>query len=568
MIHDPIVGTCKIVTSEPAQRLRGGPVRRRPLQHGEGPIADSHIEFLQITDVTEGAAMRHAERICHGGVRRAIEEDEDNWLMDATQTVYDTMEVEEILHSGPSTNRIDVVFMGDGYTSSDRDLFYEDIRRLVDDMWNGDTFATVLPLFNVWAVFAPSKDSGIGVGGRPKDTPFGLYRDGTELRGIYCSKPQVARQACRLTGPGACDFPSLIANDDYYGGLGGEFVISTRSNTSGTVVLRHEIGHNFIVVGEEYDGGQVYSGPNSDRRLENIKWGRWLTDEDLKEQRSVVRVQDYAWYDLAKGKYSIGFDSDGQFSKWVLKISASGVEVDDAMEVRLDGKTLEWTTLGLLDRGFYEWSDLEHGFTAGHHTLEFSLGTPADRDAPIRQLCSVTMLEYGTDEDFHMDDAYISAYPTISLSGQKSYRPTNEGCLMRNMQQSTFCSVCNEGLWISLMSRLDLIESVESTCAKSGSTPRVTIVPLPLAQFRKPVDLGREVEAFTVRWYTLPQQSVQAAPLTVQTREAAPWTHVRRLDDQFVADVEPGPWKVEVSFLTEKVRNDEDGVLDAQWQGL
>jgi hypothetical protein len=72
---------------------------------------------------------------------------------------------------------------------------------------------------NLWAVFVPSVDSGIGVGGRPKNTPFGLYRDGTELRGIYCSKPRAARAACRLTGAKACDFPSLIANDDYYGGL-------------------------------------------------------------------------------------------------------------------------------------------------------------------------------------------------------------------------------------------------------------------------------------------------------------------------------------------------------------
>jgi len=91
-------------------------------------------------------------------------------------------------------------------------------------------------------IFRPSVDSGIGVGGNPKNTPFGLYRDGTELRGIYCSKTSAARSACKQTGPMACDFPSLIANDDYYGGLGGEFTISTKSVLSGTVVLRHELG--------------------------------------------------------------------------------------------------------------------------------------------------------------------------------------------------------------------------------------------------------------------------------------------------------------------------------------
>lgn len=80
-------------------------------------------------------------------------------------------------------------------------------------------------------------DSGIGYNG-PLNTPFELYREAGQLRGIYPGNPNYARQICRLTGLSGCDYPSLIGNDDYYGGLGGEFVISTRSNRTGTVVLR------------------------------------------------------------------------------------------------------------------------------------------------------------------------------------------------------------------------------------------------------------------------------------------------------------------------------------------
>jgi hypothetical protein len=99
----------------------------------------------------------------------------------------------------------------------------------------------------------------------------------------------------------ACDFPSLIGNDDYYGGLGGEFTIATRSMHSGTVVLRHELGHNFISVGEEYDGGYVYSGCNAAQSLHNIKWKHWLTEpENLKE----VSVSE--WLISALGKQSVG----------------------------------------------------------------------------------------------------------------------------------------------------------------------------------------------------------------------------------------------------------------------
>ncbi|KAJ3267888.1 hypothetical protein HDU76_011566, partial [Blyttiomyces sp. JEL0837] len=232
-------------------------------------------------------------RFCPGGVAQDGLTEELGWKIPQE-------DIRKIIDSGPAKNRIDVVFMGDGYTIDERDKFFADMERLTNDMWVGKTFASTRPLFNVWAVFKASHESGIGVGGKPKNTAFGLYRDGTELRGVYCSKPFSARAACLSTGLYACDFPTLIGNDDYYGGLGGEFTISTRSETSGTIVLRHELGHNFISVGEEYDGGYVYSGCNADHSLHNIKWKHWLTDKGPKatEEKNVLRVQDYSWYDL------------------------------------------------------------------------------------------------------------------------------------------------------------------------------------------------------------------------------------------------------------------------------
>lgn len=142
-------------------------------------------------------------------------------------------------------------------------------------MFDDITFKSYLPVFNIWAICLPSAETGIGVNSRPKDTVFQLYRDGTQLRGIYCGDQQAARevsaqarqsiapssincelplynlliahvptqQACRLVGEDGCDFPSMIGNDNYYGGLGGEFVIGTRSLTTGTIVLRRTPSH-------------------------------------------------------------------------------------------------------------------------------------------------------------------------------------------------------------------------------------------------------------------------------------------------------------------------------------
>ena len=58
-----------------------------------------------------------------------------------------------IVNTGPADNRIDVVFMGDGYTAAERELHFADMERLTKDMFEGETFKSYLPLFNIVRFF-------------------------------------------------------------------------------------------------------------------------------------------------------------------------------------------------------------------------------------------------------------------------------------------------------------------------------------------------------------------------------------------------------------------------------
>ncbi|KAF9934386.1 hypothetical protein FBU30_002210 [Linnemannia zychae] len=468
-------------------------------------------------------------------------------------------EVRKLVDSGPDRNRVSIVFMGDGYTLEERDKFFADMKRLVNDMFVGDTFQSFLPLFNVYALFRPSKESGIGVNGHWKDTSFRLYRDGTELRGIYVANPRAAREACRAVGKYACDFPSLIGNDPYYGGLGGEFVISTSSNKSGTIVLRHELGHSLIDVGEEYDGGQVYSGVNAERwSIQNIKWKHWLTDAVPREEKNVLRAQDYAWYDLKKGPYKVKFNSDGKWKRWNLKISHSGVDTDDSFEVYLDGKRLNWTSPGGYDRDFSEWSG-DEGFTAGPHEIEFRQGAkydndPVDESRPIRQLCSVTMHEFMGEDQYRFDDSIISAYPTYDLYGRKTWRSNHEFCLMRNMASTHFCSICKEGLWHRLLNKASLLDEIQVYCQHEDEDGDNKIKSfdieaklIPLGQFRKDQSKRAEGEKYSLRWF---RDRVHQSELDDQTRIKVP-----------VSD--EGVWELKTELVTSQVRKDPRGLLKA-----
>lgn len=57
-----------------------------------------------------------------------------------------------------------------------------------------------------------------------------------------------------------------------------------------------EMGHNFINVGEEYDGGQVYRGVNSASSVNNVGWTHWLSDPaNVKEESADILLSEYPW---------------------------------------------------------------------------------------------------------------------------------------------------------------------------------------------------------------------------------------------------------------------------------
>ncbi|GLE05344.1 hypothetical protein PINS_up014357 [Pythium insidiosum] len=465
--------------------------------------------------------------------------------------------IRKLVDSGDPNNRIDVVFMGDGYTASEGARLFADMQRLTDEMFAGETFAQYLPLFNVWAVHQPSQQSGIGVGGRPRNTAFGLYRDGTELRGIYASKPDEARRVCALVGANACDFPSLIANDDYYGGLGGEFVIATRSPTTGTIVLRHEMGHNFGQVGEEYDGGGVYRGANSASSLASVSWKHWLTSggggSSVREEKAALTYTNHMWYNLRDGPYRIRFTASGEFKRWLGVFTISGADNDAAITITLDGKRLPWKSSGNRDRSFYTYENRTSGFSAGAHEIVVTGNGPFDGPI-IQQLCSFDLNEYGDESTFAMDNPdAIGAYPTWDGSNRKLYRPNNERCLMRNMESTKFCVVCQENMWLKFFARVTPIDSVTV-----GPQNVVTVKAIPLAQLRTSNDPFK----------------LQFPQLAAQERYAVTWlkggVEQPQFRDLFVADLSratggaSGSWTVRVAFSTPAVRKDTKKLLTAE----
>ncbi|KAJ2919129.1 hypothetical protein MD484_g1282, partial [Candolleomyces efflorescens] len=343
-----------------------------------------------------------------------------------------------------------------------------------------------------------------------------------------------------------CDYPILLGNDPLYGGLGGEFTVITSSYLNGPLVLRHELGHSIIEVGEEYDGGYAYFGVNaglSSSTKFDLPWKQWLTDpqegkEKYRVERSVMPFQSYPWTILnTTTAWKVEFNSSGTYSRFLVKFSLSGIPKSSDLKVELDGKDLGWKPEPVvgLDRWHYDIHQSE-SLSPGVHELKFTLNEPSLEG--VAQLCSVEVLEFGDESDFSMDN-------------ETSYRPTNDDCLMRSVIKPNFCNACMEGLWIELLKRVHLIEGITESCAESGKGSPENILKLqlvPLASLR--VDgsnLAEEQnENYTILW------SKDGKPLPEDTNSTS--LHIESAQSI-------GNYSVQVRFSTDAVRTTHSALI-------
>lgn len=427
-------------------------------------------------------------------------------------------EVRTLVNQGPVNNRINLTIVGDGYTLAEKSKFFDDAKRLSNDLFVGHTFATYLPLFNVHAVFVPSRESGLS-DRTQKDTALGLYRSPPgSKRGIMVGNNRAADDAVSLAPK--TDFPILMANDDYYGGLGGAYAITTRSVRSGMIVLRHELGHNFGAVGEEYDGGQVYVGANhaSDK---TGAWKQWLTPGGSQIDHLFLSGY-YVWQDLSKKTFSANFEVPASVATLRIELSSVGWETADDVWVKVDGQKGFLSGEFTSDRSFFDVM-LDKTLAPGKHTLEISENIHDHNN--VLAFANI----YGLPDGYDAKSGQISAYKTFYGPGQGSgYRPTHDTCLMANMLSTRFCAVDTENMWIRFLNRVSLIDAIEKAPQRGGTS------------------------------YTVKTPALSGLAVTWERLNGSEWVRLPELDQKItiaLPDAVREKYRVRVAYKTDEVRN-------------
>eukprot|EP00946_MAST-07B_sp_MAST-7B-sp1_P003091 g3091.t1 len=362
-----------------------------------------------------------------------------------------------VRQAGPPSSVVDIVVVGEAYTTEAD--FRDDLTRMTSALWRGKgAYATFAPVSSVWGLFVASHKDAIGAQGRHADTLLRLYRDpDAPLRSILPTDGftyEKAEALCAEHVPFKPDFIVILAHDQFYGGLGDEIAIISSSPTTGGIGFRHELGHNFADIGEEYDGGQDYSGGNfaltrricldgegprtvpiGDGVFRNvwpcISWGKWLSvpmapgQDVVAEEKAAMLLAQWPWY-----KFAVGDDRPADTR--VLRFFSDGNQAYDRVRIVF---------------------------------------------RPPAQLCHVMVYQLGA--SYHSSvggtvgntkTPFVGAFPVFSAPGKlEGFRPTDNMCLMRNMHSESICPVCRELMWRSLARKSHFVFGAKYTAERQNN---------------------------------------------------------------------------------------------------
>ena len=160
----------------------------------------------------------------------------------------------ELLFGSEAQQGIDIVYVAEGYTAEQRELFFNDARVAMEALFKHEPFGRLRDRFNIRAVFMPSEREDVSNPGKGNwhETPCGshfytLYSD------RYLMTEKMFQLYDLLEGI-PTEHIIVLANTMTYGG-GGIFnlyaMTSTRQAWFRPVVV-HEFGHSFAGLGDEY----------------------------------------------------------------------------------------------------------------------------------------------------------------------------------------------------------------------------------------------------------------------------------------------------------------------------
>ena len=164
-----------------------------------------------------------------------------------------------LLYNGNCANKVDIVFIAEGYTSVEMTKFKNDALLFTKYLFDIEPYKSRKSDFNIWAVQAISTDSGT-------DIPNNNIWKNTALSSSFYTfniNRYLTAPDQSIVASAASNIPYdalyVIVNTDKYGGGGiyNFYGLSIASHKTTPEVFVHEFGHSFAGLADEYYSSEV-----------------------------------------------------------------------------------------------------------------------------------------------------------------------------------------------------------------------------------------------------------------------------------------------------------------------
>ena len=188
--------------------------------------------------------------------------------------------MDTIMWTGPAIDRINLVFLSDGYQSGELQQFIQDVNHVSEHFFRQSPFSFYRQYFNLIAIKVPSKASGAKKNPTDEhDTYFGSTFNYSGIERLLVAQNSFAAQEILFEQFPLFDQAVLIVNDQKYGGSGG-WLATTSVHENAPEIALHEIGHSFAGLADEYWAGDQFAAekPNMTQSMEDetVPWRNWL----------------------------------------------------------------------------------------------------------------------------------------------------------------------------------------------------------------------------------------------------------------------------------------------------
>jgi hypothetical protein len=162
--------------------------------------------------------------------------------------------VTSILNSGDPANKVDILFIAEGYTAAEMAKFRADAAKFAGYLFNIEPYKSRKSDFNIWAVESVSQESG-------PDIPHqDIWKNSVASSNFftfridrYLTAPD-HKKVSQIAANSPCDAMYVIVNTNKYGGGGvyNFYGLSMSDHPTEAAVFVHEFGHSFAGLGDEY----------------------------------------------------------------------------------------------------------------------------------------------------------------------------------------------------------------------------------------------------------------------------------------------------------------------------